>query len=331
VKVWPGVPAVFPPLPQGAPNNRLGFAKWLVAPENPLTARVAVNRHWQMLFGAGIVRTVEDFGAQGDWPSHHELLDWLAVEFRDGGWDVKKVLKTIVTSATYRQSSRVTPALLQKDPDNRLLARGPRFRLSADVIRDQALFASGLLVEKLGGPSVRPYQPAGLAQELTGTEDYVQDHGPSLYRRSLYTFWKRTIAPPTLMNFDAANRETCVVRETRTNTPLQALNLMNDVTFVEAARVLAERVMLHSATPEARLALAWRLAAARSPTPAELKVLHAALQRHHEHYRVHRAAALKLVSTGESPRDQKLDIAEHAAYAAVCNLILNLDEVITKE
>jgi Protein of unknown function (DUF1553)/Protein of unknown function (DUF1549)/Planctomycete cytochrome C/Concanavalin A-like lectin/glucanases superfamily len=331
VKVSPAVPAMFPPLPQGAPNNRLGFAKWLVARDNPLTARVAVNRHWQMLFGGGIVRTVEDFGAQGDWPSHPELLDWLAVEFRDGGWDVKKVLKTIVTSATYRQSSRVTPALLQKDPDNRLLARGPRFRLSADVIRDQALFASGLLVEKLGGPSVRPYQPAGLAKELTGTEDYVQDHGPSLYRRSLYTFWKRTIAPPTLMNFDAANRETCVVRETRTNTPLQALNLMNDVTFVEAARELAERVMKQHAAPEPRLALAWRLAAARSPSPAELKVLRAALERHHEHYRDHRAAALKLVSTGESPRDQKHDIAEHAAYSAVCNLILNLDEVITKE
>ena len=331
VKVSPAVPAVFPLLPRGAPNNRLGFAKWLVAPENPLTARVAVNRHWQMLFGAGIVRTVEDFGAQGDWPSHPELLDWLAVEFRDGAWDVKKVLKTIVTSATYRQSSRVTLALQQRDPDNRLLARGPRFRLSADVIRDQALFASGLLVERLGGPSVRPYQPAGLAKELTGTEDYVQDHGPSLYRRSLYTFWKRTIAPPTLMNFDAANRETCVVRDTRTNTPLQALNLMNEVTFVEAARVLAERVMKQHAEAEARLVLAWRLAAARSPSPAELKVLRAALKRHHEHYRDHRAAALKLVGTGESPRDQKLDIAEHAAYTAMCNLILNLDEVITKE
>src|SRR5437016_1018265 len=216
-----------------------------------------------MLFGAGIVKSVEDFGAQGDWPSHPELLDWLAVEFSSGErpWDIKHLLKLIVTSATYRQSSRVTPARLQKDPDNRLLARGPRFRLSADVIRDQALFASGLLVEKQGGPSVKPYQPAGLVMELTGTEEYVPDHGEKLYRRSLYTFWKRTVAPPTLMTFDAANRETCVVRETRTNTPLQALNLMNDVTFVEAARVLAERAMRQHDAPGPRLAFAWRLAA----------------------------------------------------------------------
>jgi Protein of unknown function (DUF1553)/Protein of unknown function (DUF1549)/Concanavalin A-like lectin/glucanases superfamily/Planctomycete cytochrome C len=350
-KVLPSVPAAFPPLPKGTPSNRLGFANWLVASDNPLTARVAVNRHWQMLFGAGIVRSVEDFGAQGDWPSHPELLDWLAVEYfspdtsperkRAGptspalalgaGWDTKRLLKTIVTSATYRQSSRVTPALLQKDPDNRLLARGPRFRLSADMIRDQALFVSSLLVEQRGGPSVRPYQPTGLAKELTGTEDYVQDHGPSLYRRSLYTFWKRTIAPPTLMTFDAANRETCVVRETRTNTPLQALNLMNDVTFVEAARVLAERVMKAEKTPDPRLALAFRLAAARSPNPAELKILRTAFERHHAHYRADPSAALKLIRTGEAPRDRQLDDAEHAAYAAVCNLILNLDEVITKE
>lgn len=248
-----------------------------------------------------------------------------------GKWDVKRLLKLIVTSATYRQTSRVTPALLQKDPDNRLLSRGPRFRLSADVIRDQALFASGLLVEKQGGPSVKPYQPAGLVMELTGTEEYVQDHGEKLYRRSLYTFWKRTVAPPTLMTFDAANRETCVVRESRTNTPLQALNLMNDVTFVEAARVLAERVMKQERESSLRLALAWRLATARSPNHNELKVLQAALARHHAHYGEHRDAALKLVSAGESPRDQKLDVTEHAAYTAVCNLILNLDEVITKE
>ncbi|MSQ96252.1 MAG: DUF1553 domain-containing protein [Gemmataceae bacterium] len=330
VKVLPAVPAAFPALPKGTPNNRFGFAQWLVARENPLTARVAVNRHWQMLFGAGIVRSVEDFGAQGDWPSHPELLDWLAVEFQ-GEWDTKRLLKLIVTSATYLQSSRISPALLQKDPDNRLLARGPRFRLSADVIRDQVLFASGLLIERQGGPSVKPYQPAGLVMELTGTEEYVPDHGENLYRRSLYTFWKRTIAPPTLMTFDAANRETCVVRETRTNTPLQALNLMNDVTFVEAARVLAERVMKKEVDSGSRLALAWRLASARSPSPSELKILQAAFERHHAHYRDNRPAALKLVSTGESPRDKKLDVAEHAAYAAVCNLILNLDEVITKE
>ncbi len=351
-KVQPGVPAAFSPLPKGAPNNRLGFARWLIAPENPLTARVAVNRHWQMLFGTGIVKTVEDFGSQGDWPSHHDLLDWLAVEYMEGfaatrsgardddraplrvaakPWDTKRLLKLIATSATYRQSSRVTPALLQRDPDNRLLARGPRFRLSADVIRDQALAVSGLLVETIGGPSVKPYQPAGLAKELTGTEDYEQDHGKSLYRRSLYVFWKRTIAPPTLTNFDAANRETCVVRESRTNTPLQALNLMNDVTFVEAARVLAERVMHAEKTPASRLALAWRLATSRAPAEIEAKIMRAAFDAHLAHYRANRVAAAKLASTGESPRDAFLDVAEHAAYTAVCNLVLNLDEVITKE
>jgi len=331
IRVFPGVPAALPALPKDASPNRLGFARWLVAPENPLTARVAVNRHWQMLFGAGIVRTVEDFGAQGDWPSHPELVDWLAVDFREQGWDVKKLLKTIVTSATYRQSSRVTPALLSKDPDNRLLARGPRFRLSADVIRDQALFASGLLVEKQGGPSVKPYQPTGLAKELTGTEDYVQDRGSSLYRRSMYTFWKRTIAPPTMMNFDAANRETCVVRETRTNTPLQALNLMNDVTFVEAARVMAERVIKAEKTPTARLTLAWRLATARLPNAMELKTLNAAFEHHLAHYRANPGSASKLVSAGEAPRDRSFDAVEHAAYTAMCSLILNLDEAITKE
>lgn len=350
-RVERAVPEAFPPLAKGMPNNRLGLANWLVSRENPLTARVAVNRTWQMLFGTGIVRTVEDFGAQGDWPTHPELLDWLAVEFmtpaeperpridridprkgeEPGPWDVKRLIKLIVTSATYRQASRITPELLQRDPDNRLLARGPRFRLSADVIRDQALFVSGLLVEQVGGPSVRPYQPAGLAKELTGTEDYVQDHGEKLYRRSLYTFWKRTIAPPTMMNLDAANRETCVVRETRTNTPLQALNLMNDVTFVEAARVLAQRVMTQHRDADSRLTSAWRLATARTPSPKELNILTGALAQHLARYQRDRAAALKLVATGEFPRDQKLDIAELAAFTAVCNLILNLDEVITKE
>ncbi len=333
-KVVSAVPEFLPPLPKGAPNNRLGFARWLVARENPLTARVAVNRYWQMLFGAGIVKTVEDFGAQGDWPSHPDLLDWLAVEFMSGtpAWDTKRLLRTIVTSATYRQASRVTPELHRADPENRLLARGPRFRLSADVIRDQALAASGLLIEKVGGPSVKPYQPAGLVKELTGTEDFVQDHGPSLYRRSLYTHWKRTVAPPTMMNFDAANRETCVVRETRTNTPLQALNLMNDVTYVEAARVLAERILVEGgATPAARLSRAFRLATARAPHADELAVLVTALDRHQQNYRANLPAAHKLVSAGEAPRNRSLEVAEHAAYTAICNLILNLDETITKE
>jgi Protein of unknown function (DUF1553)/Protein of unknown function (DUF1549)/Concanavalin A-like lectin/glucanases superfamily/Planctomycete cytochrome C len=330
-KVAPAAPAVLPPLPAGLPNNRLGLAVWLVAPDNPLTARVTVNRFWQQMFGTGLVRTVEDFGAQGDWPSHPELLDWLAVEFRDGGWDVKALLRTIVTSAAYRQSSKLTPALKDRDPENRLLARGPRLRLSAEMIRDQALFASGLLVDKIGGPSVRPYQPAGLVKELHGTDDDVQDHGPNLYRRSLYTHWKRTVAPPGLMTFDAANRETCVVRQTRTNTPLQSLTLMNDVTFVEAARALAERALKAKAAPEARLTLAFRFVASRSPQPAELKMLLAALQQHEANYRAHPQAAAALLAAGEFPRDESLDRAEVAAYTAIANLLLNLDEVINKE
>jgi len=348
-RVFPGIPAALGPLPKELPNNRLGFAQWLVRRDNPLTARVAVNRHWQMLFGTGIVKTVEDFGAQGEWPSHPELLDWLAVEFMDPSgdccldenappesgpkaWDIKHILKTVVTSATYRQSSHASKDLLQRDPENRLLARGPRFRLSADMIRDQALFAGGLLVERIGGPSVKPYAPPGLIKELHGTDEDAQDHGASLYRRSLYTYWKRTVAPPALMTFDAANRETCVVRETRTNTPLQALNLLNDVTYVEAARALAERILKESGpNVQDRLTLAFRLTTSRRPQPRELTILSVGLEQHLEHYRRDKEAALKLVSRGESPRDSRLDVAELAAYTAVCNALLNLDEVITKE
>ena len=332
-KVAPGVPAVLGPNPaEMRLTNRLDFARWLVAPTNPLTARVAVNRSWQMVFGTGLVKTAEDFGAQGEPPSHPELLDWLAVEFRESGWDVKALHRTIVTSATYRQSSRVTPALLHKDPENRLLARGPRFRLPAEMIRDQALYVSGLLVERIGGPSVKPYQPPGLIKDLTGTEDYQQSHGADLYRRSLYTFWKRTVAPPQMITFDAAGREACSVREMRTNTPLQALNLMNDVTFVEAARVLAQRIMTEAGpTPEARIAAAFRLATAREPRPAELAILVAGFHHHLAAYRQAPRDALQLVSAGEAPRDPKLDVPELAAYTAVASLILNLDEVITKE
>jgi hypothetical protein len=352
--VTPGVPAglltpvAHAPGSPGVPNNRLGFARWLVDRGNPLTARVAVNRFWQMYFGTGLVKTVGDFGSQGEWPSHPEFLDWLACEFMapspqppppsDGGegrvrgWDMKALQRLIVTSSTYRQSSRLTPALLQRDPDNRLLARGPRFRLPATTIRDQALAASGLLVAKIGGPSVKPYQPEGLVKELTGTEDYRQDHGEGLYRRSLYTFWKRTVAPPAMVTFDAAGRETCVVRDTRTNTPLQALTLMNDVAFVEAARNLAQRVLLESgATPEERLTLAFRLVLARRPSAAEMRVLRAGLEQHLADYRKDRNAARKLISQGESRPDGKLDVAELAAYTTVAGLILNLDEAITKE
>jgi hypothetical protein len=329
-KVQPGIPASLPSLPSGVPNNRLGLAKWLVDRANPLTARVAVNRFWQTYFGTGLVKSLEDFGNQGDWPSHPDLLDWLATEFVKT-WDVKAFQRLIVTSATYRQSSKVTKELLQRDPDNRLLGRGPRVRLSAETIRDQALFASGLLVEEVGGPSVKPYQPAGLWRELAG-ERYPQDKGAKLYRRSLYTFWKRTIPPPAMMTFDAAGRETCVVRETRTNTPLQALNLLNDVTYVEAARVLAQRMLLEGdVTVDVRLTRLFRLATCRAPRPAELRILRDGFEAHLANYRADPQAAANLLAVGEYPRAKQLDVSELAAYSAVAGLILNLDEAITKE
>ncbi len=331
-KVTRGVPAALHPLPPDAPPNRLGFAKWLVDRANPLTARVTVNRFWQMYFGVGLVKTVEDFGSQGEWPSHPDLLDWLATEFMDSGWDVKALQKRIVTSATYRQSSRLTPELRRRDPDNRLLARGPRLRLAPEMVRDEALAIAGLLVEKIGGPSVKPYQPPGLWKELSGGQDYVQDHGENLYRRSLYTFWKRASPPPAMMNFDAAGREACVVRETRTNTPLQALNLMNDVTFLEAARVLAERALRGGgSTPAERLGWMFRRAAARRLKPAEADLLLSSLQHYFDRYRSDPEAARRFVAVGEYPRDETLDAAEVAAYTAVASLILNLDEVVTKQ
>jgi hypothetical protein len=331
-KVRPGVPAVLPALPTTPRNDRLALARWLVRPDHPLTARVAVNRLWQQQFGIGLVKTVDDFGSQGEWPSHPELLDWLATEFVRLGWDVKALQRLIVTSATYRQSSKTPPALLARDPENRLLARGPRFRLSAEMIRDQALAVSGLLVERQGGPSVRPYQPAGLWKDLTGTEDYVQDHGPSLYRRSLYTFWKRTVAPPMMMTFDASGREVCVVRETRTNTPLQALNLLNDVTFVEAARVLAQRVLEEGpASDNERVTRLFRRLTARAPKAAELHVLADGLARYREDFRRDPAAARKLLRIGEYPAAAQLDQTELAAYATLASLVLNLDEVVTRE
>ena len=331
-KVSAGVPAILPPLPPGEKNNRLGFARWVADPSNPLTARVTVNRFWQMYWGAGLVKTVENFGSQGEPPTHPKLLDWLATEFMRTGWDMKALQKTIVMSATYRQSSKVTPELFQKDPENRLLARGPRLRLSAEMIRDQTLAASGLLVEKIGGPSVRPYQPAGLWKELAGGKEYKPDQGENLYRRSLYTFWKRTIPPPSMSMFDASARETCVVRETRTNTPLQALTLMNDVTYVEASRVLAERIMTQGgAAPEERITLAFRLATGRRPKDTELKILLDGYEHHLAGYRQDKTEASKLVSAGEAARNEKLDVSEWAAYTAVAGLILNLDETVSKE
>ncbi len=331
--VTPGLPAVLPPLPAGLPNNRLGLARWVIAPENPLLARVTVNRFWQAYFGAGIVKTVEDFGTQGDWPSHPELLDWLALEFVRSGWDVKAMQKLIVTSATYRQSSKVTPELLERDPENRLLARGPRYRLSSEMIRDGALQMSGLLHEQLGGPSVKPYQPDGLWKEISMQDmDYVQSKGGDLYRRGLYTFWKRTIAPPMMVNFDAANHESCTVRESRTNTPLQALNLMNDVTFLEAGRALGQRMLKEGgATAEQRLGYGFRIVTGRRPNAEEARLLSGSLAYHLDYFSSDPAKAGPYVAQGASPIDASLKKNELAAYAAVGNLLLNLDEAVTKE
>jgi hypothetical protein len=330
--VSPGVPAELNPLPNGAKNDRLGFAQWLVHPDNPLTARVAVNRFWQIYFGRGLVETTEDFGTQGQRPTHPALLDWLAAEFIRLDWDVKAMQKTIVMSATYRQSSKTAPGLREADPENRLLAAGPRLRLSAQTIRDAALSASGLLVDTIGGPSVKPYQPTGLWKEIASGGPYNQDTGAPLYRRSLYTFWKRTVGPPSMINFDASTREACRVREHRTNTPLQALTLMNETTFVEAARAIAERAMTLPATsPEKRISQLFQLATSREPNPRELKILTQGFTRHLQRFRDHPADAKKLIGVGESTPDPKLDICELAAYTALGSLILNLDETITKQ
>src|SRR5262245_30328808 len=335
-KVAPGVPAALPPMPKDAPPTRLGFAQWLVAPEHPLTARVTVNRFWQQLFGTGIVKTAEDFGAQGQWPSHPELLDWLAVEFRESGWDVRHILKLMVMSATYRQSSRVTPEMAQRDPANELLSRGPRFRLDAEVIRDSALAVGGLLVEKIGGKSVKPYQPEGLWEAISflgsTTGVFKQDEGDALYRRSLYTFWKRTSPPPSLLTFDAPSREACTVRRSRTNTPLQALVLLNDKQYVEAARKLAERMMTEGGTsPGERAAFAFRMATARNPTTEEATVLLKVYESELVEFQADGDAAAKLLAYGDAQRNESLNISELAAWTMVANLVLNLDETVTKE
>jgi hypothetical protein len=334
-KVTPGTPAVLPTPPADAPANRLGLARWLVGPRHPLTSRVAVNRYWQHYFGRGLVKTAEDFGAQGEWPSHPKLLDWLAVEFQASGWNVKQLQKLIVTSHTYRQASEVRPELLKADPENVLLARGPRFRLDAEVVRDAALFVSGLLEERVGGRSVKPYQPPGIWEAVgfngSNTRDFKRDNGTALYRRSLYTFWKRTAPPPSLMAFDAPSRETCVTRRARTNTPLQALVLMNDEQYVEAARHLAERMLAGGTTPAERLAHGFRLATARRPADTELRVLVRLYERQRDHYRQHLDDARKLLAVGESRPRAALDPAEYAAFTMAANLILNLDETITKE
>ncbi len=331
-KVTAGVPQTLPQLSPELPANRLGLAKWLVDRQNPLMARVTVNRFWQSYFGFGIVKTVDDFGSQGEWPVHPELLDWLAVEFMENGWDVKAMQRLIVTSAAYRQSSVQTPALLEKDPDNRLLARGPRLRLGPEVIRDQALAVSGLLVEKQGGPSLKPYQPAGLWQELSGSNGYVQEKGDGLYRRSLYTYWKRTVPHPFMMNFDSPNREQCAVYENRTNSPLQALDLMNEVTFVEAARKLAERMLTEGGTaPSARLDYGYSLVLGRKPSERQEQVMLRLTAELESRYKADPKAASLYIHQGESPVRSGLDPAQLAAYTSVASLLLNLDETITKE
>jgi hypothetical protein len=331
-----GVPKAFGlPLPSDESHDRLALARWLVDRRHPLTARVAVNRLWQQFFGVGLVKTVEDFGLQGDWPVHKDLLDWLAVDFMDRGqgWDVKLLVKRIVTSAAYRRSSKLSPELLKADAENRLLARGPRFRLSAEAVRDSALFASGLLKERVGGPSVKPYQPAGLWEELgTGAVKYEQDHGDDLYRRSLYVYRKRTVSVPMLSLFDAAARETCVVRQTRTNTPLQSLNLLNDVAFVEAARALAARMLRDGGSdPAVQIEHGFRLVLARRPSAEELALLTAGHERRLTAFQSDHKAASALLAQGESPRDGSFDVAQWAAMTTTANVLLNLDEFVTRE
>jgi hypothetical protein len=336
-KVTAGTPGFLPPLPEGASADRLGLAQWLTMKQNPLTARVAVNRVWRLFFGAGIVDTPADFGAQGEWPSHPELLDWLAVDFVESGWDVKRLVTLIVTSATYRQSSVATPAALERDPANRLLARGPRFRLPAEFVRDSALKTAGLLVPQLGGPSVNPYMPFDLWREVSHygstpatAQTFVQDHGEKLYRRSLYTYWKRTAPPPNMAAFDSPNREVCTVARGNTNTPLQALVLLNDPQWNEAARAFAERILAQRGDDAARLRWAFAEGLSRAPDDRELTVLTKTLARERARYAKNEAAARAYLSAGESPRDLRIAPAEHAAWAQVAVLLFNLSEAITR-
>lgn len=329
-----GVPAALPQLPQGAPNNRLGFAQWLVSGFHPLTARVWANRAWERFFGTGLVKTSENLGSQSEWPSHPELLDWLATEFVRLKWDMKAMQREIVLSAAYRQSSRFTPQSLTADPENRLLARGPRFRLSAEMLRDQALLLSGLLAEKIGGPSVRPYMPEGVWDETSVYGDmrgYKPDLGEGLYRRTLYTIWKRTAAPPTMLLFDSPSREICTVKRSRTNTPLQALALLNEVTYVEAARMFGQQMLEKGGTaPADRISWAFRRATLRAPSTEELKILTAGYAKRLERFRQRPEEAKRLLTVGTTPSSAH-DSAELAACTTTANVILNLDEVVTRE
>lgn len=334
-KVDSRIPEWISPAIKGMPENRLGLAQWLVKQDHPLTSRVTVNRYWQHFFGTGIVKTSEDFGIQGERPTHPELLDWLAVDFVESGWNVKRMHKQIVMSYTYRQSSTVRPEKLKLDPANRFYARGPRFRLDAEVIRDSALAVSGLLVDRIGGPSVKPYQPAGLWKPVgfggSNTATFKQDKGEKLYRRSLYTFWKRTSPPPSMSTFDAPDRETCQVRRARTNTPLQALVLMNDVQFVEAARKFAERIMLEGGSSEKeRVIHAFRSVVSRFPDAEEVSTLIDVFRESQSEFKKAPGSALELLNLGESKRNEKLDADELAAWTMVAHLILNLSETVTR-
>jgi hypothetical protein len=331
-KVEPGVPAAFHPLPEGATPDRLGLARWLVDPRNPVTARVAVNRFWAQLFGIGLVETEEDFGTQGEPPSHPELLDWLALEYMRSGWDTKALLRLIVTSATYRQSSKARPELLAKDPRNRLLARAPRYRLEAEMVRDQALVLSGLLSRELGGPSVYPPQPEGLWQAaFNGQRTWATSTGDDRYRRALYTFWRRTIPYPSMATFDAPSRELCTVRRVRTNTPLQAFVTLNDPVYVEAAQALARRIVREGgSSDEDRVRFALKLCLCRTPDPGQVEVLSALLRRELAHYRQDAEAARALATEPLGPLPAGMEAAELAAWTTVANVLLNLDGVLTK-
>jgi hypothetical protein len=334
-RVEANTPHFLPPLPAGMPHNRLALAEWTVSPENPLTARVTVNRMWNELFGAGLVETTEDFGIMGQRPSHPQLLDWLAVEFRESGWDMKHMYKLMVMSAAYRQSPKSYPDQLARDPKNLLLAHGPRFRMDAEMLRDIALESSGLLVNKIGGPSVKPYQPENVWESVgypsSDTTHYKQDHGDALYRRSLYTYWKRMAMPPDMDAFDAPTRDTACTRRQRTDTPLQALVIMNDPQWVEASRALAQRLIEQAGKqPEQRIKYLSDLVLSHDPSPQMEAVLQQSLTQMQQHYTADPAAARDLVAVGEKPRDPAIPPPELAAWTMVVSEVLNLDETLNK-